>query len=459
MGIPTSASAAPAVTPTHVVRGAGGVTYYPPGNVSPSLTPSSSGRHGLHDDFPAQSGPGYVPADGSVSASSNYVVEVVNSEMTVYQHSTSGTLLASASLLTLSGLADGASGCIDPTTIYWSWDSRFGISCIAQGGTDNEAVAIVSQTSSPIGLWCSFRLVTAGSDDQDSMTVTADKLVIGGRGPSNYYFYAYNKSQMLTCGQVAHLQTFTTLDYAYRAAVHYTNEFDAKFVTLQGAGVIDLAVLAGSPGSVSLAITALGGDKPPSFRVFTDIPDPGGTVGARNLDGRILDAVQELRTMDNHYVMYFSFMQQCSEGSYKILCGGIMGIDFTSSPTTVNEYWTTNNGTGQNDNIIFPAVSLDGYGNVFVASDFVSPSNTPEALEQEFTYNDSHSNFYAVIYGNTPGTTSCGDGTCDERWGDYFGGFQDPDTTHVWFMAQYQKAFGDQGWGTVIAEANSSRVL
>jgi hypothetical protein len=398
-------------------------------------------------DFPAQnesgSGNGWAPSDMGLAVSSTYIVQTVNSSLTVYTHSLTPTLLTHSSLNALVSPLHGGT-CIDPTATYWGWDGRFAFGCETVSGSSPEIDVVISKTNNPTTNWCSVRLSPSEFLDQQSFTVTADKIVLGGQGAHGYQWWSLNKSQFLSCGFVTY-QQFSSTHGPFRAAFHITNEFDAKFVSISGSNIW-LANFAGSPGSVGLTVTSIG---TASYTIFPDVTIPGGKLGAGKIDNRPLFAVQELESVDNHYVL--DFVAHCSSLS---VC--IYRIDFTGSGNRIANTWIDFY-TGYD--LTMPSITLDAYGHVFVSYSFSGSSFTPEAVEDAYPPTGGSRYFSTVIWGNVSGTTACGGGTCDESWGDYQAAAQDPSNpSYVWVASQFQSGNGEYGWGTVIAQADYTHV-
>jgi hypothetical protein len=443
--IPATTSSTPTQAPDPIPGQVGPASATPPA-VPASAPPAPKGPP---NDFPAQnesgSGNNFAPSDLGLAVSSSYIVEVVNSSISVYTRSTSPTLLGHFTLNSLAAVTNGGT-CIDPTVTYWSWDARFAFGCETIGtGTDD--VVVVSKTSSPLGQWCAFPISPSQFLDQQSFTVSADKIVEGGQGSSGYQWWSFDKAPMLTCG-FATYQHFTSTHGPYRAALHITNEFDAKFVSVSGSHVW-LGDFAGAPGSTTLTETQIGGV---SFTVYPDVIVPGGKLGDNDLDNRPLVAIQEQETMDNHYVMVFATHIKVGAN----IAVAIYRVDFTASGNVISSHW---NDAYTGFDLTMPGITLDAYGHVFVSYSFSGPSNAPEAVEDAYPPTGTTRYFSTEIFGATAGTTSCNGTMCDERWGDYQAGAPDPtNATYVWMASQYQLANGEFGWGTVIAQSDDTHV-
>ena len=408
-----------------------------------------TGQRQAPSEFPAQQccggGNGWAPGDTNVAVGPNYVVEIVNASLTVYSRSTAGTQLSHTPVKALAHLSNG--DCIDVTVIYWSWDSRFAFGCTVLGASGNTIVIAVSRTANPTGSWYVYQIHPDVFLDQPSITATADKMAIGGEGSNGYEFYILQKSTMLT-GQYTRYQLFRSTRGPYRATVHITNEFDAKFVSVSGSNMW-MANFTGAVHNVHMTEVAL---EAKSYSRFSDVAVPGGKLGNGKLDNRPLMAQQELESRDNHYVMVVSTLDQCGSN----LCAEISRVDF-SNGNHVSQQWHRQI-TGYDTT--YPAVTLDGYGDVFLTYTWSGPTLVPQAVADAFSFDGTTLSFSRVIHGGTPGTTSCdSQGGCDEDWGDYNGAAQDPtNSANVWVASEYQLSKGRYGWGTAIAQADYTRV-
>jgi hypothetical protein len=412
-------------------------------NPQPAASPLSAAPAHPPFQFPAQQccggGNNLAPADANITVSHNYVLEAVNSSITAYYRSTNGGLYWHTSLPGWLGLKSG-SYCVDPRVIYWSWDNRFALVCSVTGTSPPLTDVAVSESSNPAAPWCIYRYNPPAFIDQPSITATADKIGISGTRVDNSDGYAvvWQKSSMLTCSPARYVGTENN-HALWRAAVHLTNEFDAKFVTVGGG--LWLLNASGTPnqGNVTWTQTKV---ENKDYAVLSDPADPGGHVGGGDLDNRFLSAQQEYA--GGHYVMELESTENCNQG----LCIESVRIDFTSCGCVTHTFYL---GEGNGVVYIYGSGTLDASGNIFISYSRVGTSFTPQAVAAAFNPSGSL-RWNNIIYGSTSGTTSCSGSNCDERWGDYLGAYQDPSTpSQVWFGGEYQLSSGQYGWGTVIA--------
>jgi hypothetical protein len=192
------------------------------------------------------------------------------------------------------------------------------------------------------------------------------------------------------------------------------------------------------------------------FNPTFDTNIPGGQIGGGYLDDRIVSATQQVDGFNGKLMVTFASTQgSCGQsGNDCAVIGGIQIVNGTAS--IIQSYVVTETGW----NYIYPAVTKDAYGDIFVAFSRSNASTTPMAVELSINPTNGGYGFDQIIYGNVANTNACGGGTCNERWGDYAGAVQDPDDhTKVWVASEYQAASGEFGWDTVVALATFTGTL
>lgn len=227
---------------------------------------------------------------------------------------------------------------------------------------------------------------------------------------------------------------------------------NAYFVSAGGNG-INLSIITGTPTqhNVALSHQTFGS---PAFAATTEPAVNGGFLGGGDLDNRVLSAAFEQQFSNGHFVIEFSGNTECSNQAQ--LCAYDVKLDLNTTPATIIKNVQLG-ATGQSYS--YGSVALDGQGNAYLAYSKSDPNNTPDA---DVLATDTNGTilFNSTTHAHTAGTTACGAGTCDERWGDYFGGAQDPSNPNVvWTVAQWQQSSGLFGWGTEISAEQSSGVI
>ena len=163
---------------------------------------------------------------------------------------------------------------------------------------------------------------------------------------------------------------------------------------------------------------------------------PGGSLGAGDLDGRVLNANYEL-TSGKTNIIEFGQMAQC--GSRDCAVDGRI----TLTPTGVLTYLHTNP-SGSFDQS-YGAVVPAGNGRVITTYTRSSPTQAPQAAVMAAGLNK------VVHNGSGSACTSTQTPPCDIRWGDYLGGTQDPtNASKVWVSGLYKSGNGGDAWTSVI---------
>jgi hypothetical protein len=378
----------------------------------------------------------WTPGEPVVAVGPTDILQTVNEAAAVFDKS--GNKLAEFDFGTFWGGTDAnPTECTDPRALYMASVNRFAISC-----SSTSMRFAVSETSDPTGPWYKYAAPNKSFLDQDKIEATSDKFVIAGNTSTTEQMYIYNLSDVVNgVASPHHVLKVAKRSNVYEAAVQQTATSNAYFVSSFPGNHLYLATISGTPmaGNVSLTETLIkGSDYPgPSEPVV-----PGGSIGGGELDGRVYDAVYETETSDSKAVIQYSSARQCGSRD----CVTSARIDLSGSkPVLTYDQLVGEPGYDYS----YGAVGLDGSGDVFEVYTQTTPTQAPAAAV-------IGPGFLATLQLPGVGTTSCGSGTCDERWGDYFGTAVDPsDPTSVWVTATYQATSGAYGWGTVIARLSA----
>jgi hypothetical protein len=418
-----------------------------------AVTPNPRGTSYL---FVAQAccdgGNGWAPGEPSIAVGKAAIVETVNSSLTVYTKGATPPVEVFHQDLT-SFFGGGPIACIDPRVIYWSWSDRYALVCSDIGSSPQVVRFAVTTSNDPSQSWNKY-VIDSGFLDQPKIEATSDKLIVAGNGDGEQ-FYVYQLADIVAgASDPAMVHLTSTLTNLYQAAVEYTPTSAGYFVSAYACGgcTLSLATISGTPAtSVSLTETSLGD---PRLRSTTDPAVPGGTLGGA-LDTRVLTAVYEVETSDNRPVIQYSANTECTLGGADTVCVAIGRITWSGSTPVLS--YVENEGR-PNAAYTYGAVTLDGYGRVYVSYSRSSPTSTPSAAVLAGGPRLHGHPFDTVIQPSFSGTTACDPNQvppCDERWGDYMGATQDPvDPGYVWVAGLYQARNGPFGWGTVIARAH-----
>jgi hypothetical protein len=411
---------------------------------------------GTSDLFVAQvccsGGNGWAPGEPSIAVGQAHIVETVNSSLTVYAKSATPPAEVFHQDLT-SFFGGGPIACVDPRVIYWSWSDRYALVCTDIGSVPNVVRFAVTTGNDPTQSWNEY-VINSGFLDQPKIEATADKLIVAGNG-NGEQFYVYQLADILAGASdpaVVHLTSSIT--NLYQAAVEYTPTSAGYFVGAYACAgcTVSLATITGVPEtSVSLTETSLGNSQ---LRSTTDPAVPGGTLGGA-MDTRVLTAAYEVEASDNQPVIQYSANTECTLGGRDTVCTAAGRITWSGSTPVLS--YVKNEGRA-NAAYTFGAVTLDGYGDVYLSYSRSSSTSTPSAAVLAGRPRLHGHPFDTIIQSSVSGTSACAAfqvPPCDERWGDYMGATQDPaDPSYVWVAGLYQAASGLFGWGTVIARAH-----
>ncbi|MDP9223319.1 MAG: hypothetical protein M3P18_05600 [Actinomycetota bacterium] len=407
-----------------------------------SALASTSTSYTVHK-FTTEGYDGVSPADPSLAVGPTYIVETINTSMTVYtkagqetSHREFGDLFAPATNVF----------CADPRVIYWSWSNRYAIACTDTGNQTTRLA--VSASGNPNGAWVTYSTGPNTAVDQPKVEATKDKLVVAGNttinGVSSSVFWVYQLSDVLSGVANPRVSYLTTPRGQYQAVVQLTPTAPAYLVqAYPGSNDIFLTKIRGTPAThVSSMVSDLGVYPltPPS-----EPSVPGGSIGGGYLDGRITSAVYEVTSAGAKIIQY-SGMAECGSR----VCDSNARITLTSSGP-VSSYVKTLAETSYDDT--YGAVTVDGAGRAFEAYSRSNGTTTPQAAIVT-------PGFRTVVAKSVSGTTVCHTGVtppCDERWGDYLGATQDPSNREeLWFVGLYQTASGDDGWTTAISSVTNT---
>ena len=151
--------------------------------------------------FAGQNYDGTSPADPNIAVGPTYIVETINTAMSVYTKS--GTETSHTEFSDLFAPATNVF-CADPRVIYWSWYDRYAIVCTDTTPANQTTRLAVSATADPNGSWHTWSTGPNTALDQPNVEATKDKLVVDGSttisGVSSPVFWAY-QSRMLSASR------------------------------------------------------------------------------------------------------------------------------------------------------------------------------------------------------------------------------------------------------------------
>ncbi|WP_344671850.1 hypothetical protein [Catenulispora yoronensis] len=428
------------------------------GSANAAANPSADAKPARHA-YPVltdcQGGSGYcfTPADPDLAAGPSELIETVNCAIATY--SKTGTQLAVTDLRTLVGIPITA-GCFDPRVIYIPWSGRFAISFgdnVSAGYPMHFAVSTTNNPGLTPAAWHSYATpATADGFDQPKIQATKNTLIVSGNSDTYEQYYVYQLNPVLN-GNASPAMTALTSPYDEALpSVNTTAPTRGYFVSITGAGA-ELTEITGQPnlGNVALTNYALGTGgiaQPPQA------PIPGGFLDT--IDSRPTSAAYEVETGDGKPVLEFSGNTACGADA----CAYDVKLDLTTPTAPVVLKNTTVGRAGYG--YAFGSVTLDAAGNAYLPYSRTDAANTPSAAVAA-TNAAGTVLFDSVITADAAGSSACGSGDtapCTERWGDYFGGSQDPtDPTKVWVIAADQAGNGGFSWATSIAEVSTAGIV
>jgi hypothetical protein len=377
------------------------------------------------------------PADVSVAVGQTYVVETINTSITVYAKGGSQTYHDAFGEFFIP--ATGVF-CPDPVVIYNAPVNRYALVCT---DTANNTVRFaVSETGDPNGAWGKWNTGPGTGVDQPSVEITKNKLIVAGSNALGTAIWVYQLSDIIAGAATPRVTALQVPRGQYRAVNQITTTGTGYLAQAYPFNDVFLGRVTGAPANnnVAWSETDLGPDTlaPPHEPSI-----PGGFLGGGHyLDGRVLNASYEV-TSTGAKIIEFSQITACGSGNLDCIGDGRVTIT-TSGPTLT---YLKSYGSSTHDET-YGAVVVDGSGQPLEVYTRSSPTQGPQAAIRSTGLN-------RVVRNATSGTTACHTGAtppCDERWGDYLGAARDPsNASRVWLAGLYQTASGDDGWKTVIS--------
>jgi hypothetical protein len=370
----------------------------------------------------------WSPGDPDIAAGPSEVIETINCAVGAFSKS-NGALLWNVAVQDLFSRTE-SNFCADPRVIYIPWINRFAMVYWETGGDSGSPLLFaVSTNSNPSGAISDWHVYAApsGSYDQPKIEATGTNLIVGGNNSTVTYF-VYDLNQVASgVVQPAVQQVQDTVGLTL-ASVDYSQPPNgvAYFVSAGTSG-ISLSVISGRPtqGNVAISHQTFA---TPTFAQTTEPVIPGGSLGGGDMDNRVLAAAYEVQTSNNHPVIEFSGNTECTNQTQ--VCAYDVKLDLSTTPARVVKNVQLG-ATGSS--FAYGSVTLDARGNGYLAYSRTSPSATPQS--NALATNGSGTTLWNVTtQAQTAGTTSCGSSDtppCSERWGDYFGGAQDPSNRNV----------------------------
>jgi hypothetical protein len=405
------------------------------------------------------------PPSTQVAAGPNYLVEVVNDSLSVY--SKQGVLVNSASY-DLNALFDVPSGYYftDPHVLYDLQSGRFFMSGWAlDSAGDSVTYLAVSASADPTGTWNIYEVnsYTAEETDEPMLGVCDDKVVMSWND-----FTPATSSTAATFQEVGGI-VLQKSDLLAGVSPGYRN-----FVDPDGFGVVPARSL--SPTTTCWAtVNDASSDLPnegatsPSLGVisFTGTPDAGNLAlnetfvpitattvppAPEQPSGSTNDSLNDDRLLSTVWQdgnLWTSATEGCTPTGDTAVRNCMRLIEVTTSsatPTLEQDFDLSTSGVDE----YYPAVTLDGAGDLYVSYTASSPTLYPGAYAV-ISPASSIGSFTAPL--TIDAGTASYDGGATPRWGDYSSAAPDPsDPYAAWVAAEYAPSDAATGdWATAAA--------
>lgn len=403
------------------------------------------------------------PPDTQLAVGPTYLAEAVNSTLSIW--SRSGSLVSSYDLNVFFTVPSGHHFS-DPRILYDAESGRFFLSGFDFDATFSSEVWIaVSTTSDPTGVWSKYPLAIATGvlHDQPMMGVSSDKVVISWNdyssmlGFTGQETWVLEKSDLVAGAAVPRYSTFGPDMTRFRIVpaqsltptttewLVYNNSDCAITGCNKNSPTLGVVAITGTPSANNVAWT----ESDPMIQA-TNLPappqQPGGVPVTRDIYDTLLSAVWQNGTLwaaGNDGCIPEADLRTRS-------CMKLVKVSTKGATPTVEEDF---DGGANGFDYYYPAVTLDGFGNIFVAFSMSSPNVNPSAgaVDLRASSPSRFENVITVAAGQGPHNLS---NSTSGRWGDYSGAVPDPvNPAMVWVAAEYQASAGGDAkdWGTAAA--------
>src|SRR5947208_3962269 len=444
-----------------------------------SSAPSVLGASGSRGLVPSEASPvpgvgwealshasnGLSPPDVQVAVGPDHIVEAVNSALGIYTK-----LGASVTNTNLSTLFSSGSDLVgDPRILYDAFAGRWFVSAgdISRG----QVLVAVSKTGDPAGNWSTYQVPsvpTSSCLDQPVLGVGTWNLIVSVNAFSSCTSppYTFEGSQYWVLNKTDLVAGVA--NPASWASIRNTVQFSVHPVRMESPSPTQYMVStlwdSGSPVSVILQSFAVTGSPPGNVQVMASdhqmaataqLPPPAPQRGSfYNLDTgdfRIADALW------SRGLLWLAFNDQCRTTFSWTACARLIELD-TGADAIVQDFWVSSSLR----DYFYPALALDGYGNLAVVVGVSSSNDYPGLLVTGRLRDDPHGEFQPPVpvkAGSGAEESSCSSSSNRCRYGDYFGASPDPtDPTRVWLAGQFARGTS-AGWGTYILPARIKAML
>jgi hypothetical protein len=414
-------------------------------NAQPLFTGTTTSWEGLNANAGCPSG--CFPPDVTVAASEDYVVEMVNVALQVWDKN--GASLATSPLSAF--YASGSDFVFDPKIVFDKLSGHW-FAALANAKDLNVATGedhcsttstcsiliAVSSTNNPLGSWSIYEFPFPGYfPDQPIIATSDDKLAISVNDFNNAecfngcaQVYVADKSAMITGSTVFYQATspdptvfsiHPAQSLSPTACINMISTIDPL-----SSSQLRLDNACGNPSTGTVLFNHLSDITMSPAQVPPNARQIGGTIETN--DARIQTAV--------YYAgkIWSGFNDACSvDGMPLQACTRLVKIDVPTTSLDVDTYIAA-----QDIDTYFPAVTMNNAGQLLMILGVSGPSSYPSL----FGGGDDPWNFAPLIVG---------DGTISEpRYGDYFGAGQDPNGQSAWVAGEYGNSTLSGSWATFV---------
>jgi IPT/TIG domain len=463
--------------------------------VAPSTTPPGYGIaqtqtvQGISDAMQvSQLGIGVVPPDTQVAASSNTVIESVNSALLIMNRDGGNQMLVAQRDIwrqnaTFAGIDTPAGApaqyLADPRIIFdgghWYLSTTVYDRDITQSSSSHSWIGLAVSTSDPptLNSWTVYAFQSAANTfmDQPHLGMNSDKIVVGAdtfTGSSQHpvgQLVVFNRSEIDTATNPNRIHTDTTSYPGNTDVVGYSPVFSRSPTSTEWVAVNNFS----SDGSRPQWLTLIGVDGgPPATVSYTShnivmcpgcgngaatyppppVPQPGTSATIDPSDDRFDNAVFK----DGHV--------WASGGTWLYgVHGPVSGLSLFEADTSSFTLPTRLTlGGDVDESLIDPGIAFDQFDNVVIAFSRGGPSRF---MSSGVVFYDVQAGGIAVFTdvlsgGAGSGAFDCGD--CNmhgrgSRWGDYSAAAIDPaDPNDVWVATEYSATGGSNphNWATLL---------
>lgn len=460
---PSVRSAAPHVPATNSLTGSLADSPAPPAVSSPPVpTPASTdilaGWDALHLGTNSGIPNGWVPPDVIVAAGPDHVVEMVNLLIGVY--SKNGRLVKVSALASF--FNSGNDFISDPKIQYDPGSGRWFASVTDIAAS--QVLLAVSTSSDPSGTWHLYKVPNAATGeclDQPILGVGTATVIVSVNvftlvtSPSlacvspylGAQYWVLNKGN-LTAGvpsPAVYASTMDPLEGSIHPAQIQGLSADNYMIatywpgTATTSNVLHLFTVSGTPPApVTVTVASLS-------MPTASLPPAASQLGTKSS----LDA-GDIRVSDAAWAggrMWLGFDEACLSDAARA-CIRLVQID-TGARTILQDFDIDVAGK----HVFYPALRLDGAGDLGVAFGYSSPTDFPGIMVSGRVFADPVNTFQTpsvVVAGNGSEQTGCQSGLC--RYGDYFGASLDPaNASVIWFGGEIGTP---SGWSTHVFAAS-----